>query len=165
MAEFHSYEPHLKRVCQTLQPRFVFEWGPGHSTEIILEHSTATIFAVEHDARFFQTLVKQFAGNLRVNLMHKSTGVPYGGSQEYITYPLYLERSFDLIVVDGRQRCDCLAVAALVLERNGVVLLHDSERPNYHAAYRFFESVEDLEGTKLLMRPTLRMTSPQFPSP
>ena len=157
MAEFHSYEPHLTRVCQTLQPRLAFEWGPGRSTELILAHSSADIFALEHDENFYQTLVKQFAGNPRVNLVHRPTGIPYGGSQEYATYPLYLDRLFDLIVIDGRQRCDCLTVAALVLEPNGIVLLHDSERPNYHAGYRFFESVEDLDGTTLLRKSKLRL--------
>src|SRR5262245_16515603 len=136
MAEFHSYEPHLRQLCRDRQPRSALEWGPGRSTEIILGYCNANIIAIEHDAHYYQSLSKKYGDNERVTLVHKPTGIGLGGSQAYVTHPIYLDGEFDLIVVDGRQRCDCLAVAALVLAPNGVVLLHDSERPNYHAAYR-----------------------------
>lgn len=164
MAHFHSFEPHLKQLCERLKPLAVLEWGPGRSTEVLLEHSSAIIFSIEHDEHYFSECQKKFAGNPRVQLIRQPLEVRPGGSHAYVTFPLYTQVVFDLVFVDGRLRCDCLAVASLVVKPEGAVVLHDAERKNYHSAFRFFERVENRQGTAILTRPLFRIAPNGPPS-
>ena len=157
MADFHSYFPHLMRLCAEIKPVQILEWGPGDSTQLFLTYSEAKIYSIESNPSYMESLRGRFGTNPRVQLELRQTGLPFGASQQYVTYPILNRLRFDLIMVDGRNRCDCLAVAALCLNSNGAVLLHDSERINYHPAFSLYGNVEQFGDTAVLRDPRVRI--------
>ena len=58
---------------------------------------------------------------------------------EYINYPLDLKMKFDVVIVDGRKRAECLQIASRILAQDGVAILHDAEREGYHSAFCNFK--------------------------
>jgi|CXWL01.1.fsa_nt_gi predicted O-methyltransferase YrrM len=63
----------------------------------------------------------------------------------YVQKPLALGKKFNFILVDARFRRRCLEVAAQVLKKNGIVVLHDAERSHYHPttkAYPYSQFVD-----------------------
>lgn len=59
----------------------------------------------------------------------------------YIQRPLGLGANgeppeFDLVLIDGRARSQCVGVGAKLLRPGGVLVVHDAQRPEYHAALR-----------------------------
>jgi hypothetical protein len=59
---------------------------------------------------------------------------------DYVATPARLARRFHAVIVDGRKRDRCLREAARLVDERGVVLLHDAQRPYYHAALSSFRS-------------------------
>jgi hypothetical protein len=53
----------------------------------------------------------------------------------YVAGPAQLGTQFDVVVVDGRKRRRCLLEARNLVTGNGVVLLHDAQRPYYQCAW------------------------------
>jgi len=88
--------------------------------------------------------------------------LPFGAAEGYVSYPLrwLVERElppnyFDLIFIDGRSRCDCITMGALIPAPTGNVVVHDSERANYRRAFSRFHSIEEFPGTTVLSRSKL----------
>ena len=59
---------------------------------------------------------------------------------DYVALPSALGLRYHAALVDGRKRRRCLLEAAGMLERDGVALLHDAERPYYQSAFSAFRS-------------------------
>ena len=53
---------------------------------------------------------------------------------EYAKKAALLDRKFDIIIVDGRDRVNCCKYGVEALSANGVIVLDDSERESYSAA-------------------------------
>ncbi len=137
---WRSFEELLKYVCTTRRPQRVLEWGPGRSTRIILDNSQASILTIEHDETWYAKAVNLFGNDPRVEVVKRTISMKGGESDGYCNYPLWrvLEthppdraRTYDLIFVDGRMRCDCLVAANLLVTLDGAVVLHDAHRDNY----------------------------------
>lgn len=127
---FFVHEAILK-LEELIQPGWrVFEWGSGASTlwlgaDMMVRHAVS----VEHDREWYEKtrveLGRYFVAD--VELVHADLGGPY---EKYIkSYPL---GHFDLILVDGRNRADCLKYAPPHLKPGGLLVLDDSQR--YQAA-------------------------------
>lgn len=58
--------------------------------------------------------------------------------REFIELPLHQGCAYDVALVDGRKRAACLEMAARVLERSGVAILREAERPDAHVAFRHY---------------------------
>jgi hypothetical protein len=58
----------------------------------------------------------------------------------YVAFPGLQDRSYDLVLVDGRKRRRCLLEARQHLADRGVALLHDAWRPYYHCAFDAYRS-------------------------
>lgn len=106
----------------------VFEYGAGASTIWLARHA-ANITSVEHHAEWHQRLTKEVARFANIRLHHRELdGDAYIGAIEAADGP------FDLIVVDGRRRIECLARAIPHLAPGGIILLDDSGRGRYRHA-------------------------------
>jgi len=57
---------------------------------------------------------------------------------EYINFPKALGVKFDIVIVDARFRRHCLKVAKEVLAPEGVIVLHDAQKPHYHQGLEDF---------------------------
>ncbi len=56
---------------------------------------------------------------------------------DYCRVPLKLEETFDIIIVDGRDRVNCCKQAVKAVSANGVIVLDDSEREVYREGVNF----------------------------
>jgi hypothetical protein len=120
----------VDRFVQSRAHCRVFEYGAGASTAW-LARRTAEVISVEHDAAFvdgFRDLLAPFRNvRLMERPIHKE---PHG----YVRAIAETAGQFDVVVVDGRYRADCLAAAIPRLKRDGIVLFDDSGRRRYRSA-------------------------------
>jgi hypothetical protein len=108
----------------------VFEYGAGASTIWLARHA-ASVASVEHHAEWHQRLGKEVVRFPNIQLDHREIeGDAYIGAIEEAG------GTFDLIVVDGRRRTECLARAIPHLAPGGIILLDDSGRARYRSAIR-----------------------------
>ena len=106
----------------------VFEYGAGASTIWLGRHADSVV-SVEHHAEWHQRLTKEVVRYPNIELRHRELdGDAYIGAIDAADGP------FDLIVVDGRRRTECLARAMPHLARGGIILLDDSGRSRYRGA-------------------------------
>lgn len=130
-----SYRDTLIRIIGVFNPMSVLEYGPGESTKIMQDHqSISLIDTIEHN--------NAWASKANESLNHK---VKIYSETDDFKYPYFKGRcdKYDLIFVDGLKRPECLMVAKFRLHKNGIVILHDAERPEYKKAidtynFKFF---------------------------
>jgi predicted O-methyltransferase YrrM len=125
----------------------VFEYGSGAST-VWLSSRTSEVISIEHDAEW-QTLVSLHTDKLpgikliSVAAEQRSADSTYVSGRkgwsdmDFETYVRQLESAgglFDLIIVDGRARSACLAMAIKRIKPDGIILFDNSDRPRYRRA-------------------------------
>ncbi len=108
----------------------VFEYGAGASTAWLARRA-ADVISVEHDPAFIGTFREMVGGLDNVTLLERSIE---GGPAAYVGAIGEAGGQFDLVVVDGRHRSECLAAAAAHLKPDGIVLFDDSGRKRYRGA-------------------------------
>lgn len=121
-----------------LEPRLtnqmdVFEYGAGNST-FYYAAKVRSVTSVEHDEEWFKNLLKSKPSN--AELLYQK--LEYGGL--YAETALQTGKTYDIIIVDGRDRVNCSVKSVAALKQSGVLVLDDSERKEYLAARKFFES-------------------------
>ncbi|MBJ3777350.1 class I SAM-dependent methyltransferase [Acuticoccus mangrovi] len=109
----------------------VFEYGSGAST-VWLARRAREVLTVEHDALWASDVAVALSGRDRVRQI-------LAGSESDDVGPSYARSIeghglFDLIVIDGRHRADCLAAAVPHLAPAGLILFDDSGRARYRPA-------------------------------
>jgi len=150
MAERMSYMSLLEKWCKLIKPKRILEWGPGDSTLFMRNWCPdAEITTVEHLEWYYNDWKKRMQKNNIKTLFFK--GTEKIAPDKYCNPPL--KGKFDLIFVDGRRRVDCLYTAAKHIYKFGVVILHDSERPEYNEGKNIFEIIEERDGTCVMKLP------------
>lgn len=130
------------------RPNHALEWGSGHSTLHFSGRMTAgsTWDALEHNLEFFGAVNREprDPGGAEVRIHHVpasasiNEGVDDGdfdSFRDYVLFPRGLGLAFDLILVDGRARIDCMREGWKLLSDDGIMVLHDAERPEYQPGY------------------------------
>lgn len=108
----------------------IFEFGSGNSTFFYAGRAKKVV-SVEHDKAWFDKIVKQKPQNS--DLIY----CKLEDNGDYCRVPLTLNEKFNIIIVDGRDRVNCCKQCLSALTENGVVVLDDSERPQYREAIDF----------------------------
>jgi len=110
----------------------VFEYGSGFST-LWLAKRVKSLYSVEHDTKWYQEFNKVhiIPSNVHLQILDLNNG--YVESIKHIHGHL----QFDIIVVDGRRRVDCLKNTPGSLSEAGVVILDNSERTFYQEGIDF----------------------------
>ncbi len=103
------------------KPRIIFEYGSGNST--IYLDKRAKLISIEHDERWY----KKIKTNLKSTEYHLVHPKEY---PEFITK--YPKNHFDLIIIDGLQREECMKFALPHIKKGGYLLLDDSQREKYN---------------------------------
>lgn len=108
----------------------VFEYGAGAST-VWLARRAATVTSVEHDGDWHRRCCDLIGhhGNARVLRRDRSID-----PTTYLDAIDAVSGSFDLIVIDGRDRGACLGRAVQRLAPGGIILFDDSGRTRYRDA-------------------------------
>jgi len=110
----------------------IFEYGSGSSTLFYAKY-VKKVVSVEHDEAWFNKIVKNKAANAEMIFSKLETGGEY--SKKAVTYG----ELFDIIIVDGRDRVNCCMSSVAALSPAGVLVLDDSERPEYEKACAFLK--------------------------
>lgn len=146
----------LLAVLVAVEPRSVLEWGAGGGTIAILERCPfiETYVSIEHNADWYAEVQGRIRDD-RLSLHLCKPDEPLANDKPtreeriawdaraevdpalmhtYVHLPETLGKKFDFVLVDGRARCFCLATGFALLRPGGVLVLHDAQREEYHAA-------------------------------
>lgn len=157
-AYMHKLEySQVTAALTALQPERFLEWGSGGSTIDFLKRfaSIEQMVSIEHHPLWYEK-VKAVATDSRLSYVLKEAaskepdrkffGLLRGERQAwrrraendrslfkaYIEYPATLGMSFDCIFVDGRARKFCIETGWEILDRGGLMIVHDAQRTEYH---------------------------------
>lgn len=125
----------------------LFEFGSGYSTYFFARR-VRHVTSVESDEKWFARLQADMPAN--VVLIYKDIDV----DGEYCRTIGSRGERFDLVVVDGRDRVNCLKQSISVLTSRGVIVFDDSERDRYQEGIDFAEVMGfralNIEGLKAM---------------
>lgn len=140
----------------------VFEYGAGGST-LYLAKRVRDVVSVEHDEGFYQLVQEILSKRSNHNcqlLLHKPKPCEEGDHafasyqetyrglcfESYVkAIDNYPDRSFDLVLVDGRARMACVKRALAKLKPGGALMLDNSERPAYAQAAKLMDEIPQLD--------------------
>lgn len=108
----------------------VFEYGCGEST-LWWSSRVKEVISVEHDKDWHENIARRTPKN--VNLMHIE--LDYGGS--YSRKIMEYREKFDIVVVDGRDRVNCVMNSLGALKPWGVIIFDNSDRKEYERGFHF----------------------------
>lgn len=107
----------------------VFEYGGGGSTLWFADRGTRVI-TVEHDPRWAKVLSEMLSDFRDVAILERARG------NDYIeAIQPYEDDSFDVVLVDGRDRVECFIEAIPKVRRGGLLILDDVDRRRYARAF------------------------------
>jgi hypothetical protein len=107
----------------------VFEYGCGSST-LWWAGRVNEVVACEHDFAWYQDVTRK----LPVNATIHHVPLVYGG--DYSRLVSTLGRTFDVVVIDGRDRVNCAINALTALTPAGVIIWDNSDRAEYQEGCR-----------------------------
>lgn len=102
----------------------VFEFGSGNSTLFFAER-VRQVISVEHNKDWYYKISKQAAANSKI--IYAKADHP----NEYLDVLKMSNQKFNIIIIDGIFRNECLIESISYLSENGVIILDDSERLEY----------------------------------
>jgi hypothetical protein len=102
----------------------LFEFGAGNST-LYYAAQVASVTAIEHDRSWHDKIKRSLPEN--VKLIFKD--LKYGG--EYCRTASDSGKQYHIIVVDGRDRVNCIKNSLSALKDDGVMIVDDSQREEY----------------------------------
>ena len=111
----------------------VFEFGSGNST-IWFASRVNFIISIEHDREYYLKIKKKLSSFDNIQYDFRDL------TENYSSSILEFNDSFDIIIIDGRQRVDCVRNSLKALKNDGVIIWDNSDRPEYQEGYDFLES-------------------------
>lgn len=111
----------------------VFEYGAGNST-LYFSKLAGNVVSVEHDLEWFDKISKKSNCNISINYC----SLKYDNA--YCRFIINIDSCFDLIVVDGRDRVNCIKNCVEKLTHDGCIILDDSERKQYKEGIEYLIS-------------------------
>jgi len=111
----------------------LFEYGSGNST---LWWSTLVgrVTSCEHDAEWYRMMRGRLPAAVTYIQADESTG-------EYARQIEGQNATFDIVVIDGRDRVQCAKSSVAALTPAGVIVWDNSDRPDYREGYEFLREL------------------------
>lgn len=106
----------------------LFEFGSGHSTAFWARH-VAQVHSLEYDKNWLELITNTLPANATVRYCEQDRDGQYCRS---LNIP---GLRFDVVVIDGRDRVNCVLQALNQLTDRGVIILDDSTREKYQTAF------------------------------
>lgn len=102
----------------------IFEFGSGNST-LFYSNMVKEVRSVEHSLAWYEKIVKTLPDNVEINRVDLDIGGYYSRAA------INSDIKYDIIIVDGRDRVNCIKNSIQAIKYNGVIILDDSEREKY----------------------------------
>lgn len=133
----------------------LFEYGSGYST-YFYAGKVNNVVSVEYDQRWHEFVKSNAPSNVTVIYQQQDN------DGDYCRVINTLDSEFDVVVVDGRDRINCVKQSLPKLSAKGVILLDDSQREKYeeaitYATDRHFRAL-NIEGLKATGNKVVRTT-------
>lgn len=126
--------PYLDFIIEHLnQDMTIFEYGAGNST-LFLNTKVKEVHSIEHDLKWYNHLKPQLPQNSFLYYIE----LKYDG--DYARFPQSINKKFDLVIVDGRDRVNCMKQAINAINDSGVIVLDDSERERYNEGVNYLQT-------------------------
>jgi precorrin-6B methylase 2 len=109
----------------------VFEFGAGNSTFYYAKR-VKQLYSVEHNKEWFHKIAAKKPAN--ATLHYKQLDHNYTETIQEIDTP------FDVVIIDGRKRVECIEKSIDCLAENGIIVLDDSERREYYPGIELLNS-------------------------
>lgn len=106
----------------------IFEYGSGNSS-IYYGRRVQRVVSVESSEEWFSFVKSKVPPNVCITLKKDLN--------EYVAHSAEYYGEFDLIVIDGLNRYDCLKPSLQSLKQDGVIVLDNSNRIEYKNIYQF----------------------------
>jgi tRNA A58 N-methylase Trm61 len=103
----------------------ILEYGSGHST-LWLENKVKKVISIEHNKDWKRYIEKSLKTD-KIKIVLKE--------QDYVN--LDIDEKFDIVIVDGVNRNECLVKSVNFLKNDGVIILDDAEREEYKKGIEF----------------------------
>jgi hypothetical protein len=120
----------------------VFEYGGGGST-LWLEDLGCKVTVAEHDENWYRQLSSQFVPDAKILFRPPGTSGIITSEAASGFFDAYtaaiddeLDNSFDLVIVDGRARVECVRRAMPKVKYGGLLILDDTDRLRYQPAVK-----------------------------
>lgn len=154
---FHNKEEENFLFSQLKKEMDILEWGSGLST-LAISPLVNSIVSIEYNQKWFDEMEKRiFSLKTKNNILlhHIPANNPnyegdgtYEEFKDYILYPEYIKRKFDVIFIDGRARIECAKMACSLLKKHGIIVIHDIFHPVHKwRRYEYDAVLEFLEHT------------------
>ncbi len=110
----------------------MFEYGSGYST-LYWAKKLKTIVSVEHNYNWYKKMKNILPNNVQYYY--------YPISRGYVDSIKTLNKKFDIIIIDGRERVACVKVATSYLSTSGVIVWDNSLREKYRDGIIYLENL------------------------
>lgn len=108
----------------------LFEFGSGYST-IFYSDRVNQVTSIEYNKDWYQRISSMVSDN--VELIYQKNDI----DGDYCRTIAKTHKQYDVVIIDGRDRVNCVKQAYDHLSENGVIILDDSQRNKYQAAFEF----------------------------
>lgn len=108
----------------------LFEFGSGYSTHFFA-HRVKEVTSVEYNKSWFQRVKSDMPEN--VELIFQNNDI----DGDYCRVISTTNKHYDIVIVDGRDRVNCIKKSISALSSSGVIFLDDSDRKRYKEGIDF----------------------------
>ncbi len=121
-----------------LEPRLnnsmrVFEYGSGYST-LYLAERVQFVTSIEYDKEWFNKMREALIDKDNCEVFYYPTPEKYN-----VAIKEHGEETYDIIIVDGRDREECIKHVIPYLGDTGVVILDDSWKEKFDDVFKYFQ--------------------------
>ena len=128
--------PALDFLAARVDPSWaVFEYGTGNST-LWWGARVARLVSCEHDKEWYAAFGARVTMTNTTYLLRRAKGDSTAYAEEIAHYP----GEFDVLVIDGRDRVNCIRQGIQALKPGGVVIWDNSDRQEYREGYALLAS-------------------------
>lgn len=141
----------LENALKQVKDINLFEYGSGSSTIFFSTHASKVV-SCEHDRGWYEKLKEDLPENVEIMYRAEDT------DGAYCRAIADTDNRFDVVIVDGRDRPNCIMQALNHLTERGVIVLDDSHREGYQSVLEHVRGlgfrVLEIEGLKPLVKKT-----------
>lgn len=100
-----------------LQEKTIFEWGSGYSS-LYFARKSIQVISIEDNKEWYDKIIKKVSPPNRLLLAKK---------ENYVNLIKEQNKKFDVIIIDGSLRPDCIKIAPDFLNDSGIIIVDNSD--------------------------------------